>query len=362
MRNINIKNVSIGDDFPVCIVFECGPTHSGLSSAKRLVDIACDSGVKCIKFQMLCANKLVSDKKQLFKYSILKNKTTGETQEVDEPLYDILSRRQLNKEEWTELANYINLKNMIFICTVLHLEDISFLKEIGCDSLKIASADIDYVPILEAAARSGLNVQIDTGSSSLEEILFAVKVLESNGCKSLIIHHCPTGYPARLESINIKMIKTLKDIFPKYPIAFSDHTPDADMDIAAITQGVNLVEKTITENRMTKSVEHIFSLENDQINNFVKRIKDLEIALGSYERKFSKEQVEKTKLIRRSAHTVRPIMKGEIIDNKKICFMRPGTGFSSPTWIKMNKSSDFFANKDLPEGHILKEDDLTTTP
>ena len=360
MRNIRIKNLSIGDDFPVCVVFECGPTHNGLPSAKRLVDIAFASGITCIKFQMLSADKLVSDKKQLFKYSILKNKSTGETLEVEEPLYEILSRRQLNKEEWKELANYINSKNMIFICTVLHLEDIDFLKEIGCDSLKIASADIDFVPILEAAARSGLNVQIDTGSSSLEEISFAVRVLELNGCKSLIIHHCPTGYPARLESINIKMIKTLREIFPKYPIAFSDHTPDADMDIAAITQGVNLVEKTITEDRATKSVEHIFSLENEQLNNFIKRIKDLEIALGSYKREFSKEQVEKTKLIRRSAHTAKPILKGEIIDNKKICFMRPGTGFSSPVWIKMNELNHFVAKKDLPEGHILKEDDITT--
>jgi len=359
MRNIRIKNLHIGDHHPVCIVFECGPTHNGLLSAKKLVDIAFKSGVKCIKFQMLSAEKLVSDKKQVFKYSILTNRETDESAEIEESLYEILRRRELSKEEWAELANYINSKNMIFICTVLHKEDIPFLKEIGCDSLKIASADIDFVPILKAAANSGLNVQIDTGSSSLEEILFAVKVLEENGCQSLIIHHCPSGYPARLESINIKMIKTLRDVFQKYPIAFSDHTPDADMDIAAITQGVNLVEKTITEDRATKSVEHIFSLENNEIKNFVKRIKDLEIALGSYNRTFSKKQVEKTKLIRRSAHTVEPILKGEKIDENKISFMRPGTGFSSPIWIQMIEEGEIYASKNLPKGHILKEKDIT---
>ena len=58
------------------------------------------------------------------------------------------------------------LKRLIDVLREFVLLDIPFLKEIGCDSLKIASADIDFVPILKAAANSGLNVQIDTGSSS----------------------------------------------------------------------------------------------------------------------------------------------------------------------------------------------------
>ena len=358
MRSIKICDLEIGDNHPICIVFECGPTHNGLSSAKKLVDIAADSGARCIKFQMLNADKLVSDKNQLFKYSVLINREKNEVLEIEESLHQILSRRELKKEEWKELAKYIHKKNMIFICTVIHLEDIEFLKNIGCNSLKIASADIDYLPILEAAAKSGLNVQIDTGSSTLEEISYAVKVLELNDCNSLIIHHCPTGYPARLESINIRMITTLRERFPKYPIAFSDHTPDADMDIAAVTKGVNLIEKTITEDRTTRSVEHIFSLEKDQIKKFVKRIKELEIALGGLDRVFSPKQIEKTKLIRRSAHTLMPIAKGEIITDEKICFMRPGIGLSSKVWSEITHLSNVFSKRDLEKGHILKEEDI----
>ena len=36
------------------------------------------------------------------------------------------------------------------------------------------------------------------------------------------------------------MIQTLRSKFPRYPIAYSDHTPDADMDIAAVALGANL--------------------------------------------------------------------------------------------------------------------------
>ena len=84
------------------------------------------------------------------------------------------------------------------------------------------------------AAQSGLNIQIDTGSSELSEIVRAVDFLESQGCNSIIIHQCPSGYPARIPSICLNMIKTLRDSFPKYPIAYSDHTPEADMDIVRL--------------------------------------------------------------------------------------------------------------------------------
>ena len=67
------------------------------------------------------------------------------------------------------------------------------------------------------------------------------------------------------------MIKTLRETFPKYPIAYSDHTPDADMDIAAVSIGANLVEKTITLDRLTPSVEHVFSLEPQEMKSFYKK-------------------------------------------------------------------------------------------
>ena len=121
MREIFIRNKAIGDNHPTCIVFECGPTHNGLSSAKKLVDLASESGASCVKFQMLNADKLVSDKTQLFKYSILLDKKNNNSLEVEEPLYQILKRRELSKDEWRELAEYIIKKHMIFICTVIYV-------------------------------------------------------------------------------------------------------------------------------------------------------------------------------------------------------------------------------------------------
>ena len=83
-----------------------------------------------------------------------------------------------------------------FFATVGFEEDLFLLQDIGCHSVKIASADVNHFPLLRLAAKSGMNVQIDTGSAELEEIRQSVSFLESQGCKSIIIHQCPSGYPA----------------------------------------------------------------------------------------------------------------------------------------------------------------------
>ena len=49
-------------------------------------------------------------------------------------------------------------------------------------------------------------------------------------------------------------------MFPEIPIGFSDHSPGWEMDIAARVLGAALLEKTITEDRATRSVEHVMSL------------------------------------------------------------------------------------------------------
>ena len=95
-------------------------------------------------------------------------------------------------------------------------------------------------------------LQLDTGNSSIGEIEAAVDVIRAAGNENIIIHHCPSGYPAHLESINLNVIPTLKRMFP-YPIAYSDHTPGWEMDVAALALGANLIEKSITEDRMTRS-------------------------------------------------------------------------------------------------------------
>ncbi len=319
----------IGEGNPCFVTFEAGATHTGEESAKALIDIAADAGADAIKFQIFDPDRLVADRKQLFSYDFLADRTTGRTENVEESLYEILLRRYLDRDAWRRVKAHADGRRLAFFATVGFPDDIEFVKELGCDSIKIASADVNHIPLIRQAAKTGLVIQLDTGSSTVGEIELAVDEVARSGNNRVIIHQCPSGYPAHLPSIHLRMIPTLKQLFG-VPIAYSDHTPGLEMDVAAVALGANLVEKTITLDRTTRSPEHMFSLESSDAKQFIQTIRDVETALGSPRRALADEQLRKRDAIRRSAFAKRAIAAGATIFEDDIEFRRPGMGIQPP--------------------------------
>ena len=315
----------VGDGEGCFITYEAGPTHSGLESAKRLASLAAEAKADAIKFQVIDPDRLVADRQQLFTYDVLLDRDSGKTETVSEPLYDILCRRALAKDEWRELKKHCDGLGLAFFATIGFEDEIELLEELNCDSIKIASADVNHTPLLRRAARSGMCLQLDTGNATIGEIEAAIDVIRAEGNENIIIHHCPSGYPAHLESINLNVIPTLKRMFT-YPVAYSDHTPGWDMDLAAVALGANLVEKTISEDRTTRSVEHIMSIEPQDMSRFIAVIRDLEVAMGSPRRMMSPAEVEKRNANRRSVHLHGDLAAGSVLRLEDLDFRRPGYG------------------------------------
>jgi sialic acid synthase SpsE len=345
----------IGDGTPCCIVYEAGPTHDGLDTAIDLARLAADAGADAIKFQILDPDRLVADRKQLFPYDVLVDRASGRTETVSEPLYELLRRRSMPHDDWRKLKQQCDRLELAFFATVGFPDEVEFLHEIGCHSVKIASADINHYPLMRYAAQRLPSIQIDTGNATIGEVEAAVDVIRRAGNERVVIHHCPSGYPARLESIHLRIIPTLKTMFG-LPIAYSDHTPGWDMDIAAVALGANMVEKTITHDRMTRSVEHMFSLEPADMRTFVRAVRDLETALGSSRKQLSEAEIQKRAAIRRSAHLKRAVRRGEPLDLDAIEFRRPGYGIA-PDQIDLFVGSVFA--RDLTVGEMIRPTDLT---
>ena len=346
---------AVGDGQPCFITYEAGPTHDSLASAKRLVKLAADAGADAVKFQIFDPDRLVADKKLTFSYEVLVDRKTGKTEKVEESLYEILRRRCLAEAEWRELKAFCDELGVAFFSTVSFEEDVRLLESFGCASIKIASADVNHFPLLRLAARTGMCLQLDTGNASLGEVEAAVDVIRAEGNENIIIHQCPSGYPARLASINLNVIPTLKRMFP-YPVAFSDHTPGWDMDVAALALGANLLEKTITEDRMTRSVEHVFSLEPHEMRGFINAIRDVETALGSNRRVMHPEELVSRKRVRRSVHLKDTARAGQKLSEVAVEFRRPGFGIGPDRYEEL---LDAQLVRDLPAGHVLVFDDLS---
>jgi len=352
--SITLGTRRVGQGEPCFITFEAGPTHDGLASALELVRQAGVAGADAVKFQIIDADRLVADRQQLFSYEVLVDRASGRRETVQEPLYDILKRRELKLEEWHQVKAAADAAGLAFFATVSFFEDLEFLMEVGAHSVKIASSDINHLPLIRAAARTGMNVQLDTGNATLGEVEAAVDTIVAEGNDSIIIHQCPSGYPARLPSIQLRMIQTLHQMFP-FPIAFSDHTPGWEMDIAAVALGADLLEKTITLDRCTRSVEHIFSLEGTEQTAFIAAIRDLETALGEPRRSFSPEERHKRLATRRSVFLGRGKRAGENITVEDLDYRRPGYGIP-PT--DTDRIVGLTAAVDLEVGAMLKWTDL----
>jgi len=158
-----------------------------------------------------------------------------------------------------------------------------------------------------------------------------------------------------MESINLRIIQTLKQMFP-YPVAFSDHSPGATMDIAAVAIGANLVEKTITLDRMTRSVEHIMSIEPSEMVQFVQTIADIELALGAPRRILHDQERKRRDAIRRSTFLTGPVKAGALLKDAKVQFRRPGYGLGPDEYETLPEAK---FRSDFAAGHLITRADLS---
>lgn len=351
---VTLGNKKVGDGNPVFIVFEAGPTHDGVESAKELVKHAARAGADAVKFQILDPERLVPDKTQPFSYEVLVDKKTGEKQPKTEPLYDILMRRYLTFDQWREVKDFCDQLGIVFFSTATFKDEVDFLVDIGSPTIKICSGDVNHLPFIRYCAKTGLNIQLDTGNATIGEVERAYDEVIQSGNDQVIIHNCPSGYPARLESINLKLIPTLKQMF-QCPVAFSDHTPGWEMDIAAIALGANMVEKTITMDRTSPSIEHLFSIEPDEMKQFVQSVRDLEVALGKNRRVLGPVERKNGDGARRSLLVKVDVKKGAILDESFIAYARPGGGITPD---QVESVIGRKATKDLTAGRRLDWGDI----
>lgn len=353
-HRVSFADREVGDGAPVFITFEAGPTHDGVETAMKLVSHAARAGADAIKFQIVDPDRLVADRRQPISYQVLVDRETGAMETVEESLYEVLARRALTADEWRQVKAHSDGEGLAFFATVAFEDEVALLESIDCHSIKIASGDVNHLPLIRLAARTGMCLQLDTGNSNLGEIEAAVDAIRAEGNESIIIHQCPSGYPAHLDSINLRVIRTLKQMFP-FPVAFSDHTPGATMDIAAVAVGANLVEKTITLDRTTRSIEHVMSLEPGEMAAFVATIREVERALGTPRRILHEAERERRMAIRRSVFLDTPVKAGDKLHDAAVKFRRPGFGLAPDRYERLTEAR---FRRDLDAGHMVAESDL----
>jgi len=308
----------VGDGEPVFVVAEAGVNHNGsISLGKKLVDAAKKAEADAVKFQTFKTEKVVTKYAKKADYQ----KLAG----PDESQYEMLKKLELKHEEFAELSNYAKKKDIIFLSSAFDKESVDLLDNLGVPAFKVASGEIVNFPLLRHIARKKKPIILSTGMSAIEEIGDALEVIGKEGAKEIILLHCVTSYPARIEDANLKTIQTLRKRF-KLPVGFSDHTLGITVPVAAAALGAVLIEKHFTLDKKLPGPDHKASLEPDELKEMIAAIKDAKKALGTGIRRLTKEEKKIKNLVRRSVVAKANIPKGTIITEDMLDTKRPGSG------------------------------------
>ena len=204
------------------------------------------------------------------------------------------------------------------------LKSVDILENLNNPYYKVASSEINHIPLLIKIAKTKKPVILSTGVASIEDISLAIKTLNDNGCDDITVLKCTASYPTPLEDSNLKAMVTIKDRF-QVKVGLSDHTKGFIAPVVAVALGASFIEKHFILDKTFETPDRDFSLDPTEFKTMVDAIRDAEKSLGSREIVISKK-MEKARAHMRSVYVTAKVKKGEVFTSKNLDVLRPNKG------------------------------------
>lgn len=328
------------------IIAEAGVNHNGdLEMARRMVEVAADSGADFVKFQTFKADRLVT--RQAVKAEYQRKLTAN-----DESQYDMIRRLELTLEMHIKLIEHCEYHGIRFLSTGFDIESLDLLEGLGCPLIKIPSGEITNLPYLKHIGQMRKPVIMSTGMADISEIGAALKVLEKEGLQrqQITVLHCNTEYPTPMHDVNLKAMLSIRDTYD-VQVGYSDHTAGIEVPVAAVALGATVIEKHFTLDRNLAGPDHMASLEPSELRAMVAAIRNIELALGDGIKRPSASELKNIPIVRKSLVAACPIHAGEPFTLKNLTVKRPGTGVSP---MRLNEMLGLVAKRDFMADELIE--------
>ncbi len=352
MKEFKINNNILGDNKPIYYIADIAANHDGdLNRAKKLIEIAKDSGANAVKFQHHNVNHYVNDhgfKSLGKKFSHQKN--------WKKTIYEVYKDAEVSTKWTTELKELSDKLKIDFFSTPYDLAMVDHLDKY-VPAYKTGSGDLNWDKMLIKVASKNKPMFVATGACTEQEVDHAYEVLIKQNVPFCIMQ-CNTNYTGSLENfkyINLNVIKEYKKKYTNCLLGLSDHTPDSETVLGAIPLGIHSVEKHFTDDNDRDGPDHPFSMNPTSWKSMIVSSRRLEDSLGDGLKKVEENERETVILQRRSIRAKRNIKKGEEIRLNDFEFQRP-CPFDA---LKLNDIDKFIGKKikiDLPKDEYLKYD------
>jgi N,N'-diacetyllegionaminate synthase len=286
---------------------------------KKLIDVAADSGLQGVKFQILMGAENLLSKAH--------------------PQYEVLSKYVLTTQDWGVAFEYAKLRQLDVIVMPLDVEAFSLITRYRTliHGLELHSVSFYDQVLLDAMQDSGLPIMLGIGGRTYSEIKEKVAFL---GNQLTVLIAGFQAFPSKIRDIKIERIQYYKETFPGIQLGYADHSSFSDpMAIKsceyALLLGATYFEKHITVDEGVQRVDFESALG---LEKMIALRQSLEFIAGevipviSTDKIINIEPVEQAYRSRqRIAIAKTNIVLGEKLDDSNVIFRMTGSdeGFSA---------------------------------
>ena len=311
--------LTIGDGHPCFIVAEIGQNHNGDTRiANDLWRAAWEAKASAVKFtkRHIPSDMTAAMASQPYVNEHSFGATYGEHRAALELSIENLQFIRQRAQEY-------NGWNMPIFCTVCDRHSLEEV-ETGLNPplYKIASRDLDNLPLLDAVAQTGKPVILSTGMHGFHEIDEALNTIRSHH-ERVIVLHCVSAYPTKYETVALPRMQAIRREFT-VNVGWSDHTAGIALGPAAVAMGARVLEYHLTLFRAMKGRDHACSLEPNGFKKLVEYVRATEQSLSPWSVRAASMPARER--LGRSIVTAREIQAGETITEADVCLKSPGTG------------------------------------
>ena len=228
---------------------------------------------------------------------------------------------RMTDDEFASLVKSIRQASCIPMATPFDERSVDFCCEIGIPIIKIASSDLNDWMLIEKIAKTKKPVIVSTGGSSLKDLDDLVTFFTNRNIP-LAINHCVSQYPCEDRDLEMNQIDFLRGRYPHHTIGFSTHEYHdwTSSMLISYAKGARTFERHIDIDDDGIPVSPYCSLP-DQVDTWFKafhKAKEMCGAAGTQKRMAPRNETEYLDSLVRGV----------------------------------------YAKMDLPEGHILTDDDV----
>ncbi|MDE6747886.1 MAG: pseudaminic acid synthase [Lachnospiraceae bacterium] len=341
-KEIKIGNHTISETSPVFVVAELSANHNqDYGRALEIIHAAKEAGADAVKLQTYTADTITIDCDDSY-FQINRGTLWDGT-----TLYKLYQEAYTPWEWQPKLKEEAEKLGMECFSSPFDFTSVDFLEEMQVPAYKVASYEINDIPLIRKIAKLHKPVIFATGIAYPEDIERALGVCREEGNEDVILLKCVSSYPAPYETVNLNVIPTLARTYDCLT-GISDHTMGTIVSAGSIALGVRMVEKHLTLRREDGGPDSAFSMEPKEFADMVRDIRIMEKAMGSSEYMLSdKQKVERRGS--RSLFAVKDIDVGEVLTAENIRSIRPGDGLHTMYYEEiLGKRAKTFLKKGTP--------------